>query len=36
MEETGKIKMHNEELVKKMPDGKTLAVFKTWIYWGNA
>jgi hypothetical protein len=35
MEETGKNKMHNEELVKELADGKILAVFKTWIYWGN-
>ena len=36
MEETGKNKTRkDEELIKALPDGNTLAVIKTWIYLEN-
>jgi hypothetical protein len=35
MEETGKNKTRNEVMIKRMQDGNTLAVIKTWIYMEN-
>ncbi len=32
-EETGKTKIHEEETVQEMPDGKVLVVSKMWVYW---